>query len=193
MSIGFERIRTDSQLQDHWLRRLVAFIIDSVIVGLFTLVLVTVIAIPFILLALITGLPWYLFDPFAFPFFTGIISILYFTLLEAYYEGTFGKRIMNLKTTKLDGQKPTLDSVFIRNVSKIYWILVLIDTVIGLATVGDPHQKLSDRYAGTTIVSTGASPFAGMAPAQPVKLCIQCGHKLPADAKYCPYCGKMQG
>lgn len=56
MSTGFERIGSDSQLQDHWIRRLVAFIIDSVIVGLFTLVIAAIIWIPFILMAVATGL-----------------------------------------------------------------------------------------------------------------------------------------
>jgi len=190
MSTGFERIGSDPKLQNHWIKRLIAFIIDSVIVSACTLVLAGIIAIPFIIAALTTGLPWNVFNPFSFPFFAGILSVLYFTLLESYYGSTFGKRIMNLKITKLDGQKPPLDLAFIRNISKIYWIIVLIDTVIGLATPGDPHQKVTDRIAGTTVVSTGASPLAA-ATAQPAaKLCSYCGKTLPKNAKYCPDCGK---
>ncbi|MDH5754844.1 MAG: RDD family protein [Candidatus Bathyarchaeota archaeon] len=104
MSRGFERIGSDSQLQDHWIRRLVAFIIDNIIVGACTLIIAAITAIPFILLAAATGLPWYILNPFSFPFFAGILSVLYFTLLETYYGSTFGKRIMNLKTTKLMGK-----------------------------------------------------------------------------------------
>jgi len=193
MSTGFERIGSDSQLQDHWIRRLVAFIIDSIIVSACTLIVAGIIAIPFIIMALTTGLPWYVLNPFSFPFFVGILSILYFTLLETYYGSTFGKRIMNIKTTKLDGQKPPLDLAFIRNISKIYWILVLLDTVIGLATPGDPHQKATDRIAGTMVASTGASPLASVKAAKPTaKLCSYCGKKMPANAKYCPYCGKKK-
>jgi len=100
---------------------------------------------------------------------------------------------MNLKTTKLDGQKPPLDLAFIRNISKIYWILVLIDTVIGLATKGGTHQKVTDRIAGTTVVSTSASPLASVTATQRVaKFCSYCGQRLPENAKYCPYCGKEQ-
>jgi uncharacterized RDD family membrane protein YckC len=188
MSTGFERIRSDSKLQDHWIRRVIAFIIDSVIVSACTLVLAGIIAITFIITA---GLPWNVFNPFSFPFFAGILSVLYFTLLETYYGSTFGKRIMNLKTTKLDGQKPPLDLAFIRNISKIYWILVLIDIVSGLATPGDPHQKVTDRIAGTIVVSTGTSPVAAVTAAQPTaKVCSHCGKTLPKNAKYCPYCGK---
>lgn len=158
MSTGFERIGSDSRLQDHWIRRLVAFIIDSIIVGIGTLIIAAIIAIPFIIMAAATGLPWFIFNPFAFPFFAGILSVLYFALLESYYGWTFGKKIMSLKPIKIGGQNAPLDVAFIRNISKIYWILVLIDVVIGLATQGDPHQKITDRVAGTTVVSTTVSP-----------------------------------
>lgn len=193
MSTGFEKIGSDSRLQDHWIRRLLAFIIDSVIVGACTLIITGIIAIPFVLFAMETGLPWYVFNPLSFPFFAGILSVLYFTLLESYYGWTFGKRIMKLKTTRLDGQNPPLDLAFIRNVSKVYWILVLIDTVIGLAAPGDPQQKITDRIAGTTVVSMGASPFAGITARPTAEFCSYCGRRLPANTKYCPYCGKEQG
>jgi uncharacterized RDD family membrane protein YckC len=190
MSTGFERISRDYQLQDHWIRRLVAFIIDSIIVILCTLIIIAIIAASFILLTGTRELPWYVLDPFSFPLFLGILSVLYFTLIETYYESTFGKRLMNLKTTKLDGKKVPLDLAFIRNISKIYWIIVLLDTVIGLATPGDPHQRITDRLAGTTVSSTGASPLARItAVKHAMNFCPYCGRKLPKDAKYCSHCG----
>jgi uncharacterized RDD family membrane protein YckC len=193
MSTDFEKIGSDPQLQDHWIRRLVAFIIDSIIVSACTLIIAVIIAIPSVLIAATTGLPRYIFDPFSFPLFAGILSVLYFTFLETSYGWTFGKRIMNLKTTKLDGQKPPLDLALIRNISKIYWILVLIDTVIGLATKGGTHQKVTDRIAGTTVVSTSASPLAGITTARrAAKFCSYCKQRLPENAKYCPHCGKEQ-
>jgi uncharacterized RDD family membrane protein YckC len=166
MSTGFERIGKDSQLQDHWIRRTVAFIIDSIIIGAFTLIIAIIISIPLGLMSFATGLPWYLLNPLSFPFFAGILSVLYFSLMEAYYGAPFGKNIMKLKATTLNGQKPTLDLAFLRNVSKIYWILVLLDAIIGLATPGDPHQKITDRVAGTTVVSEGTSPLPSVAVAQ---------------------------
>lgn len=194
MSTGFGKIGKDSQLQDYWIRRLVAFIIDSIIASALALIIAAVISIPFILLASTTGLPWYVLNPFSFPFFAGILSVLYFSLMETYYGWTFGKNIMNLKTTRLDGQKPSLDLAFLRNVSKIYWILVLLDTIIGLATPGDPQQKITDRVAGTTVVPKGTSPLPSITTVlPPTKACSQCGYKMPTDAKYCPHCGKEQG
>jgi uncharacterized RDD family membrane protein YckC len=161
LSTGFERIGRDSRLQDHWIRRLIAFIIDSVIVGVGTLIIAGIILIPFILAAAVTGWPL-VFNPFIGPFFVGILSVLYFALLESWFGWTFGKRLMNLRTMRLGGQRPSLDVALVRNISKIYWILVLLDVIIGLATPGDPRQKISDRMADTTVTSTSArlSPSA---------------------------------
>jgi uncharacterized RDD family membrane protein YckC len=193
MPTGFERLGNDSQLQDHWIRRLVAFIIDSILVSVATFIITIIIWIPLILMAAATGLPWNQFNPFSFPLYSGLLSVLYFTLFETYSGSTFGKRIMNLKTTSLDGQRPSLTSAFIRNVSKIYWILVLVDTLIGLASSGDPRQKVTDRVAGTIVVSTSVSPLRQAASNQTgEKFCPHCGQKLSAEAKYCPYCGKEQ-
>jgi len=193
MSTGFEKIGRDSQLQDHWIRRLLAFIIDSIIVSVCTFIIAVIIIAPFVLIGATTGLPRYISDPFSFLFFAGILSVLYFTFFETFYELTFGKRIMNLETIKLDGQKLSLDLALIRNISKIYWILVLIDTIIGLATKGDIHQKVTDRIAGTTVVSTGASPLTAITAMQrAAKFCSNCKQKLSEEAKYCPHCGKEQ-
>ncbi|MEM3550783.1 MAG: RDD family protein [Candidatus Bathyarchaeia archaeon] len=110
---------------------------------------------------------------------------------ETFYEATFGKRIMNLKAARLNGERIPLNLAFIRNLSKVQWFLALIDTAIGLATPGDPHQKVSDRYAGTTVISTGFSPFASLASKKStLKFCSNCRRKLPEKAFYCPYCGK---
>jgi len=189
MSTGFERIGRDSQLQDHWIRRLVAFIIDTVIVYVCTFVVTALVSVPFIVMSVTASLPWGVLNPFSF--FFGIFSVTYFTLFETYYGLTFGKKIMNLKTRKLNGQKPTFDLALIRNISKIHSVLALIDTVIGLATSRDPHQKVSDRIVGTTVVSTGSHPFAYVTVARPAaEFCSHCGQKIANDAKYCSRCGE---
>ena len=143
---AFEKISTDRQLQDHWLRRLVAAIIDGVIMAIIASIISLLAAIP----ALVFGV----FAIGTFPFLSGILFFLYAAFMESSRGATFGKQIMNLKVTTTQGALPTLDKAFIRNISKIYWILLLIDILIGMAVVGDPHQKYSDRWVGTTVVST---------------------------------------
>src|SRR5207245_11468868 len=38
----------------------------------------------------------------------------------------------------------------IRNIAKIYWLVFLLDVIIGGITQGDPRQRLFDRLASTT-------------------------------------------
>lgn len=147
MSTAFEKIGTDRELQDHWIRRLIAGIIDYVIISIVAGIISVIAALPAILVgaAFIIG---------AFPFLHGILFFLYASFMECIYGTTIGKQIMSLKVTITDGKLPSLDKTLIRDISKIYPLLWLIDTILGMATVGDPHQKYSDRFAGTTVTST---------------------------------------
>ena len=147
MSTAFARIGSDRHLQDHWLRRLIAVAIDSVLIW----IVVWIIDIFIVLPSLILGIP-YVFTPL--DFLQGILLFLYAAILEVTWGATLGKQIMNLRVTTTDGRQATFDRTLIRNVSKINGLLLLIDTIVGMATVGDAHQKISDRFTGTTVVST---------------------------------------
>jgi uncharacterized RDD family membrane protein YckC len=147
MSTVFDKIGTDRQLQDHWLRRLIAGIIDSILIGIVSWIISVLAAIPALFLggAFIIG---------GFAFLHGILFLLYAAFLEYSRGATIGKQIMNLKVRTTTGTTVSLYQTLIRNISKIHWILWLIDTIIGMATVGDAQQKFSDRFVGTTVVST---------------------------------------
>ncbi|MCP8323366.1 MAG: RDD family protein [Candidatus Methylarchaceae archaeon HK02M2] len=146
---GLDRIGSDKNLQDHWIKRIIAIIIDSIIVFIASWILLMFIIVPII----ISGVLFYgwFFNWFLFPFFTGIILVLYSSFLESAYGWSLGKKIMELDVTTLDGKRASIDKTFIRNFSKIYVALLLLDLIVGLATEGDPHQKYSDRIAGTTV------------------------------------------
>lgn len=143
---GFRQIYYSRSLQDYWIRRFVAFIIDVVILAIATWILIALIAIVSL------GFLWWT-NMFAFPFLSGILWLLYSALMEFYYGFTIGKRIMMLKVVTADGKRPTLDMAFLRNVTKIYWVLLLLDIVIALAMTGDPTQKYTDKFARTTVVA----------------------------------------
>ncbi|MGD8565902.1 MAG: RDD family protein [Candidatus Bathyarchaeota archaeon] len=197
MSTGFDNLMKDPKLQNHWIRRLVAFIIDSIIASIIVAIIGFIIWIPFMIAAAAVGAPWYLFNPLSFPFFMGIFSVLYFVILETYFGGAWGKRIMGLKTVDRYGKPPTLEASLIRNISKIYWILILLDTIVGLAMTGDPRRKATDRAAGTIVVSTKApmkkyEDTKSETQEPTAKSCFDCGEKLPPNAKHCPQCGKEQ-
>lgn len=148
MSTAFGKIGTDRQLQDHWLRRLIAGVIDSILLWIAATIILYFVPIP-------SSLWWSvpLLGNTA-DFVRGVLLFLYAAFLESTWGATIGKQFMNLKVTTTGGKLATLDKTIIRDISKIFGLLWLIDTLIGMATVGDPHQKYSDRYAGTTVVST---------------------------------------
>jgi len=115
------------------------------------MIVIRIIAIFIVLPTLIQGVP-FLFT--SLDFLQGLLFFLYSAVLESTWGTTIGKQIMNLKVTTLEGRPLTFDRTLLRDVSKIHGLLWLIDVVVGMATIGDPHQKVSDRFAGTTVVST---------------------------------------
>ncbi|MCP8317934.1 MAG: RDD family protein, partial [archaeon] len=104
--------------------------------------------------------PFWGFNWLLWTVLLGVFEILYFAFLESFYGWSLGKKFMGLKVITLDGKKPDIVKAFIRNVTKFFGILLLIDWIAGLATVGDPHQKFTDRYAGTTVTSITRVPTA---------------------------------
>jgi len=147
MSTAFEKIGTDRQLQDHWIRRLIAGIIDWIITWIIAYIIALI---PTFTAFLITGI--FFLGPL--ELLHGVIFFLYASFMESARGTTIGKQIMSLKVTTTQGSLSGFDRTWIRNISKIYSLLWLVDTLIGMATVGDPHQKYSDRFAGTTVAST---------------------------------------
>jgi uncharacterized RDD family membrane protein YckC len=143
------RFEKDTDLQEYWIKRLISFILDSIIVGVVTVILFGIAMFP----AFIAN-PASLFDIFGFPFAMGLLYILYFPFAETMYGATFGKSMMGLKVVTTAGTRPSLEKAFIRNISKIHQVLLLLDVIGGLITSTELHQKYTDRLADTTVVST---------------------------------------
>jgi uncharacterized RDD family membrane protein YckC len=143
---------SSSQLDmNHWLLRLVAFIIDSIIIGIVAGIIWT-----FAILSLLASGSWLLLwgSYLVLPFLLGVLELLYFVFMEVSYGATLGKRVMGLQVQTVNGTKVTFEKAFIRNISKIYWLFLLLDWILGVATPRhDQRQKYTDRIAGTTVVS----------------------------------------
>ena len=135
-----ERILSEGALQQHWVKRVIAILIDSIIVGIATAILG--------LLTDVSGI----FNWLALPFVMGLTYVLYFTITESIDGYTVGKRIVNLRVETADGRKPSLQSAFIRNISKTHFLLLLLDTLGGFFTSKDNHQRYVDQIANTTVV-----------------------------------------
>src|SRR5439155_22391405 len=132
------------------------FIIDGVIVTFVLAIIEIAVSISFII-----GLSFPSTSLGAFPAwwnawwglsFGGLIPIvvfLYFFLAEGLYGKTLGKEMMGLRVQRVDGKPMDMRTSLIRNISKIYWVLLLIDVAVGLGTHGAVSQQWSDRYGGT--------------------------------------------
>jgi uncharacterized RDD family membrane protein YckC len=138
---------------NHWLLRLLAFIIDSIIIGI-----VAYIIFYFVILSLLWGGGLWFWWGWGFylvlSFVIGILELLYFVVMEASSGATLGKKVLGLQVQMVNGSKVTFDKAFIRNISKIFWLFLLLDWILGVATPGhDQRQKYTDRIAGTTVIS----------------------------------------
>ena len=140
----------------HWIIRLIAYIIDAVIIS----VVSTIIGIILAAFTVLTG-AFFLFVGYGLFFFTfGLLSLLYFIILDVAWGATIGKRLMGLQVQKVNGGTISIDKSFIRNISKIFPLLLFLDWLVAVVTAGaDRRQKLTDRWAGTTVVQT-KQPFA---------------------------------
>lgn len=144
MVTGFDIISTNKALQEHWLRRFIAIIIDGVIIS--------------VIVWLIGWLV--LLGPFWWAF-QGLIwwgiAMLYFVVLEMSVHASLGKKLMSLEVVATEGELD-VGSIFLRNVSK-FMFFVVIDWFVGIFTEGDPRQKFTDRFAKTTVQRTDEKAY----------------------------------
>jgi uncharacterized RDD family membrane protein YckC len=142
-----ERFEHDTLLQELWIRRLIAYFVDSIVVGIGTFLVLAIAMFP----VFITN-PSTVFNLLSFPFAMGIVFLFYFPIAEALFGGTFGKNFLGLKVVVQSGERLSLEKAFMRNVSKIHPVLLLLDVVVGLITSTDFHKKYSDQIADTSVV-----------------------------------------
>ena len=92
----------------HWIYRLIAYIIDSIIIGIpaaiiyFIVILAAIVANPFFF---VYG-GW-----LVLPFLFGILQFLYFMILDTAWGATIGKRLMGLQVQMVNGGKVALRQI----------------------------------------------------------------------------------
>lgn len=85
-----------------------------------------------------------------------LLIICYFTYLEGQYQKTIGKSLVGIEVKSIDGEL-TYKQTFIRNLSKILWIPVLIDLLLG-KLIKNGSLRILDKYAKTQVVFESESP-----------------------------------
>ncbi|MBD3253663.1 MAG: zinc-ribbon domain-containing protein [Candidatus Lokiarchaeota archaeon] len=134
----------DASKYADFLPRLVAYIIDIIIVSIISLVI---------------SLLFLRFNLFLWGIIQFVIALLYFWILEAMNKGqTIGKAIMHLRTVDEQTLEPaTLGNYFINNLLKGYWILFIIDFLIGvISNSRDPKKRLRimQNASNTVVIKT---------------------------------------
>ena len=154
----------------HWLWRIIAFVIDSIIAGIIASIIYYIILLPALVTTTViegvtvtSAAAWWAFY-LLFPLIFGLIEVIYFVILDVAWSGTIGKRLLGLQVQTTKGSKVSIGQAIIRNISKIFWLFILLDWLIALVTAGqDRRQKLTDRWAGTTVIQA-RQPFQSVTP-----------------------------
>lgn len=150
---GISTLSRSATAQEYWVKRLFAYVIDSIIVY----AVIGLAAAATVLPAFLTGLLVPGSSPSIFPFgaffgtFASLLLVLYFAIAEASSGKTIGKAIMRMHVTTDGGGRPALGASFLRNLSKINWVLLLLDVIVGLALEAGYMKKFSDRFLGTSV------------------------------------------
>ncbi len=146
-----------NKMQNLWVRRFFAIAIDFVIL-MIVMWLIAVIMYPLII---VTG-AFFLFNYWLLV--AAFVILGYFTYMEGKKGTTIGKKIIKLKVIALNGEM-TYEHAFIRNLSKVHWIPLILDVLfgfiekdpkrkIGFIIKKDSKQRFMDRIANT-VVETG--------------------------------------
>lgn len=156
----FDRLTSDSKTQEHWFRRVVAYVIDWIIVTIGTAIIALIIGAVVGFASLAISGPTFAnffvpFSTFGVEFFglSGLFFLIYFAFAEALYGKTIGKSLLGLRVITTDGLRLDLGKTFIRNVTKIYWLLLLLDLIGGFFLKVKPGQRYLDKVANTIVVS----------------------------------------
>ncbi|MEM0449668.1 MAG: RDD family protein [Methanomassiliicoccales archaeon] len=141
MQTGFDLLSGSRELQIHWFKRTTALLIDLAIV-----------AAPISLAFMVKDSS----DVILAGVLSGLGLFLYSTLLEGIFGQTWGKKLMGLAVVT-EGHSHSLVHASIRSVPKFFWYIFLpFDALAGLAMVGDPRQRFTDRIASTKVIALAA-------------------------------------
>lgn len=128
-------------VQNYYIRRLVAFLLDYCLLGITTFGLLFVVSYIHSLI-LFNGV----------QIVMSIISFLYEPFLLSKFSTTFGKRIMNLYVIDVNGGKISLKTGILRIVGKFLSTIILGIGYI-LIFFSPKNQALHDKIANTIVVS----------------------------------------
>jgi uncharacterized RDD family membrane protein YckC len=154
MASALDEVLENKQAQEFWLRRLIAIIIDALII--------------FIPITVMTSIAWaagVLFQPTWI--LSGALLVAYSALFEAELGYTIGKRIMGLEVVSLDPRPYDMRRALIRNITKIHGVFLLIDMLLGILAEDRTNMRYLDTVVATEVVDQEVAEWRraqGLAP-----------------------------
>jgi len=146
--------------------RIIAYIIDSIILLVFTMVIILILVFLGILtLGLLTDIDFqfglWMFRGFEILILGPIIyglELVYFTIFESDegWGATPGKKLLNIKVVDEYGNQISLGNSFVRNLLRLLWFIPcigLIILLIDIVLIADSDQRIGDKVAMTDVVN----------------------------------------
>ncbi|SCG85065.1 RDD family protein [Methanobacterium congolense] len=125
-----------------WGRRFVALIFDGIILTLMMWILSSMIYPLIVATSTFTVLNYWIVP-------TALLIIAYFTYMEGKNGTTLGKSVMNLQVKASNGEM-TYKTAFVRNLSKILWVPLLLDMFLGYL-FGDSNDRFLGQVSNTQV------------------------------------------
>jgi uncharacterized RDD family membrane protein YckC len=139
------------------LPRIVAYIIDTIITTLLTMI----VALPIMALRVVAS-PLHgghtvrvtLFSDYFFLiiYLNLIVVFIYFVVCEGFFGFTPGKRVLGLKVLRSDGRKAGYREAMLRTIPKLFVLVIIADTTLMVLYHGNDKQRIFDRIAGTIVI-----------------------------------------
>lgn len=131
--------------------RFLAWVVDVVIL----LVVTGLLLFPF---AAFPRNPLLLLDP-AFVGLGAALTLGYYGYFEGTQGRSLGKKAFNLRVLRTDGRPIGIEQALLRNVAKVFFLLLLLDVLLWLVAFREERQRASDRIAETIVVDERAGSW----------------------------------
>lgn len=129
-----------------WGERFVAWLIDAIIIG----VVVGILG----LFAWFANVTWWSGWPSWIPFLNfnlgGVIYFLYWMFMDGLYGQSFGKMVMRIKVTRLDGSQLNMGTAALESVGKAF--LLPLDCLLGWLLYPKRRQRIFNYISETIVV-----------------------------------------
>ena len=134
-----------------WTERFIAWLIDFVIVSIGLAILFALLSIPFWIYYAAEDVAQQLKGPQPFHYLiSSLIIFLYWTYFESTSGQSLGKRVMNLKTTNLNGTVAEGKRVALAAFGKAF--LLPFDVILGWIFTNEKRQRIFNRASNTIVI-----------------------------------------